>query len=133
MPKKHVREGGIKTQSGNKLFLVKDLLYAWFQVVSISFWVIFSFTDTDNSQGSRGRGEGTIFYSTLPLPLAHEHSDIYLQLCAWDGYHIFLVATLVFTRLLCYSMGFTTLSDYYLIDWLMMRGWFSFVSLLIWL
>ena len=37
----------------------------------------FSFTDTDDSQGSRGR-EGTIFYSTLPLPPAHEHSDIYL-------------------------------------------------------
>ena len=32
----------------------------------------FSFTDTDESQGSRGR-EGTIFYSTLPLPPAHEH------------------------------------------------------------
>ena len=40
----------------------------------------FSFTDTDYSQDSRGR-EGTIFYSTLPLPPAHEHSDIYLQLC----------------------------------------------------
>ena len=59
----------------------------------------FSFTDTDNLQGSRGR-EGTIFYSTLPLPSAHEHSDIYLQLCTWDDYHIFLIATLVFTRLL---------------------------------
>ena len=40
----------------------------------------FSFTDTDNSQDSRGR-EGTIFYSTLLLPPTHEHSDIYLQLC----------------------------------------------------
>ena len=40
----------------------------------------FSFTNTDDSQDSRGR-EGTIFYSTLPLPPAHEHSDIYLQLC----------------------------------------------------
>ena len=59
----------------------------------------FSFTDTDNSQDSRGR-EGTIFYSTLPLPPAHEHSDIYLQLCMWDDYHIFLITTLVFTRLL---------------------------------
>ena len=39
----------------------------------------FSFTDTDDSQDSRGR-EGTIFYSTLPLPPAHEHWDIYLQL-----------------------------------------------------
>ena len=59
----------------------------------------FSFTDTGDSQDSRGR-EGTIFYSTLPLPPAHEHSDIYLQLCMWDDYHIFLIATLVFTRLL---------------------------------
>ena len=58
----------------------------------------FSFTD-NNSQGSRER-EGTIFYSTLPLPPAHEHSDIYLQLCTWDDCHIFLIATLVFTRLL---------------------------------
>ena len=40
----------------------------------------FSFTDTDESQDSKGR-EGTIFYSTLLLPPAHEHSDIYLQLC----------------------------------------------------
>ena len=37
------------------------------------------FTDTDDSQDSRGM-EGTIFYSTLPLPPAHEHWDIYLQL-----------------------------------------------------
>ena len=40
----------------------------------------FSYTDTDDSQDSRGR-EGTILYSTLPLPPAHKHSDIYLQLC----------------------------------------------------
>ena len=36
----------------------------------------FSFTDTDDSQDSRGR-EGTIFDSTLPLKTAHKHSDIY--------------------------------------------------------
>ena len=40
----------------------------------------FSFTDSDDSHDSRGR-EGTMFYSTLPLPPAHEHSDTYLQLC----------------------------------------------------
>ena len=40
----------------------------------------FSFTDIDDSQDSRGR-EGTILYSTLPLPPTHEHSGIYLQLC----------------------------------------------------
>ena len=35
--------------------------------------------DTDDSQDSRGR-EGTIFYSNLPLPPAHEHSDIYFAI-----------------------------------------------------
>ena len=45
----------------------------------------------------RGR-EGTIFYSTLPLPPAHEHSDIYSQLCMWDDYLIFLITPLVFIR-----------------------------------
>ena len=59
---------------------------------------IFS-TDTDDSQDSRGR-ERTIFYSTLPLPPAHDHWDIHLQLCMWDDYHVFLIATPVFTRLL---------------------------------
>ena len=76
----------------------------------------FSFTDTDNSQDSRGR-EGTIFFSTEPLPSAHEYSDIYLQLYTWDDYRIFLIATLVFTRLLLNEI-------YYLIElpfeWLMM-------------
>ena len=39
-----------------------------------SFFLSISFL----SQDSRGR-EWTIFYSTLPLPPAHEHSDIYLE------------------------------------------------------
>ena len=46
------------------------------------------------------RTEGTIVYSTPPLLSAHGHWDIYLQLCMWNDYHIFLIATLVFTRLL---------------------------------
>ena len=53
--------------------------------------------DTDDSQGSRGR-EGQ--YSSLPLPLAQKHSDIYLPLCLGDDHHVFLIATPVFTRLL---------------------------------
>ena len=60
-------------------------------------WCFFS--DTDDSQDSRWL-EGTIFYSTLPLPPAHEHWEIYLQLCMSDDYHVFLIATFVFTRLL---------------------------------
>ena len=58
-----------------------------------------SFTDTNDSGDSRVR-ERTISYSTLPLPLAHKHSDIYLQLCMWDDYHMFLIAPLVLNRLL---------------------------------
>ena len=36
----------------------------------------FSFTDSDNSREKRGR-EGNHLYPTLPLPPAHEHSNIY--------------------------------------------------------
>ena len=54
----------------------------------------FSFTDTDNSQDSRGK-EGTIFYSNLQLPPAQEHWNIYLQFYTWDDYHVFLITTLV--------------------------------------
>ena len=63
------------------------------------FFFLSQFSFTDDSQDSRGR-EGTIFYSTLPLLPAHEHWDIYLQLYMWDDYNGFLIATLVFTRLL---------------------------------
>ena len=38
----------------------------------------FSLTDTDDPQGIKGK-EG--IYSSTPLPLAHEYSDINLQLC----------------------------------------------------
>ena len=78
----------------------------------------FSFTDTDNSQDSRGK-EKNIFYSTLQQPPSHEHSDIYLQLSMWDDYHIFLIAPLVFARLLLDEI-------YHLIElpfvWLIMRS-----------
>ena len=49
--------------------------------------------------GQQGKGGDHLLF-TLPLPPVHEHSDIYLQLCMWDDYHIFLIAPLVFTRLL---------------------------------
>ena len=84
------------TSGTTKLYICRILV-----VCSIRFFFLsgFSFTDTDDWQDSWWR-EGTIFYSTLPLPPAHEHWDIYLQLCMWDDYHVFLIATLVFTRLL---------------------------------
>ena len=34
----------------------------------------------------------SIFYFTLPLLQAHEHSDISLQFCMWGNYHLFLIA-----------------------------------------
>ena len=84
-------------------FLTRQNLIFSIEVGSIAFNFFFSirvfFTDTDNSQGSRGM-EGAIFYSTLPFPPTREHWGIYLQLCMWDDYHVFLIATLVFTKLL---------------------------------
>ena len=44
--------------------------------------------------------EETIFNSTLSLQPAQEDSDIYLQLYMWNDYHLFLIATFVFTRVL---------------------------------
>ena len=90
--------------------------YVYFFFIIFFFLSGFSFTDTDNSQDNRGR-KGTFLYSSLPLPAAHKHSDIYVQLYTWDNYHIFLIATLVFTRLLLGEI-------YHLIellfDWLIM-------------
>ena len=79
--------------------------------VECSFWVTFLFNKkvfffyqgflSRTLTTHRTAGEGREpFFSTLPLPPTHEHSDIYLQLCTWDGYHIFLIVTLAFTKLL---------------------------------
>ena len=69
--------------------------------------------------GQQGR-EGTIPYSTLPLPPAHEHWDIYLQLCMWDDYHVFLIAALVLTRLLLDEIYHLIES---LFEWLIITIW----------
>ena len=82
----------------------------------IFFSIRVFFTDTDDSQDSIGR-EGTIFYSTLPLPPAHEHWDICLQLCIWDDYHVFLIATFVFTRLLLDEIYHLIELPFWVIDW----------------
>ena len=77
----------------------------------------FSFTDTDDSQGSRGR-EGTIF-----IPLYHFYllSNIdRFRLYLWDDYRIFLIAWLVITRLpLTEIYHLTKLPFYWLMMWLL--------------
>ena len=64
--------------------------------ISFLFLSGLSFTDTDNSQASRGR-EGTFFYSTLPLPPTHEHISFlydlsYIQLTVRPKFHNFIKA-----------------------------------------
>ena len=104
----------LENGTGQILLIVVLMVGLWLNL--FFFLTGFSFTDTDDSQDNRRREE-IIFYSTLPLPQAHEYLDIYFQLCMWDDYHIFLIAQLVFTRLLLDEI-------YHLIelpfDWLMM-------------
>ena len=73
----------------------------------------FTFTNTDDSQDSRGREETIFPHSSTSTP-AHVHSDIYLQLCTWDNCHIFLIALLVVTRLLFDEIN--TLLNYHVIN-----------------
>ena len=90
-----------------KIISVIEKCSCYIGFLLIFFLSKFFFTDTDDSQDSRRR-EGTIFFSTLSLPPAHEHSVIYLQLCMCNDYHMFSPD--------CYSMRFTTLSNYHFID-----------------
>ena len=60
----------------------------------------------------QGKGADHL-YSSPPLPPAHEHSDIYLQLLMWDGYHLFSITSLATARLL----RDTSLLNYHLINW----------------
>ena len=105
----------------NAILLTSSVNTLCFSHLHLLFCIRVFFTDTDNSQDSRGR-EGTIFYSTLPILPAHKHWDIYLQLCMWNDYHVFLIVTLVFTRLLLdeiYYLIYQTATRWKLpFDWL---------------
>ena len=89
---------------------------------SIFFSIRVFFTDTDDSQGSRGR-EGIIFYSTLPLPPAHEHWDIYLHV-RW--------LSRIFNRNACVYQTATRwdLPPYRITIWVI--DWWCNVGLFIW-
>ena len=59
-----------------------------------------SFTDM-KTHGTAGEGKGRDhLYSSQPVLPVHWHLDIYLQLCMWGGSPVFLIASLVTTRLL---------------------------------
>ena len=75
----------------------------------------FSFTDTGHSQDSRGR-ERRIFFITL-----YNFHPLTSKLFTWDDYHMFLIAALVFTRLLLDEIYHLNQSP---TDLLMMWGWF---------
>ena len=62
-----------------RLHMEISIIDAFFQVTVFFFLSRFSFTETFYSQDSRG-WEGNIFYFILPIPPAHDYSDIYLQL-----------------------------------------------------
>ena len=81
------------------------------QCIYISFVSESSLTDTDDSQ----EGTGTSF---IPLYHFHQLTNIQAFICnfAWE-----MTITYFQSRLLdlpnCYSVKFTTLSNYHLIDW----------------
>ena len=72
-------------------------LHAWWLFFSFSFLSEFSSQTLKINKTAR-KGRGTSFIP--PFPPAHYHWDIYLQLCMWDYYYVFLIATLVLTKLL---------------------------------
>ena len=104
---------------------IEQVMFLIFHIVFPQYFLSIRgfFTGTGNSQDSRGK-EGIIFYSTLPIPSAQEHSDNYLQLCMWT-----------FRPLFATSLVFTTRWDLPLCQvtvWLTDDVcWFSFVCLLI--
>ena len=57
--------------------------------INISF-----FSQTLTIHGTAEEG-GNHLYSSLPLPPAQGHPEIYLQLCMWDDYHC------IFNRIAC--------------------------------
>ena len=61
-----------------------DDLEMYFFPVRVFFHKHWRFTGQERKGGNH-------HYSSLALPPAHGHSDIYLQLCTWDDYHYFFI------------------------------------------
>ena len=113
-----VEDFAVKTRKQYWCYKVIELPHFFSFTVDMTVFFLLSrffFTDSDDSQDSRGREEN-IFYSSLPLPPAHELSGIYLELCVWGGYHVFLISPLVFTRLLLDGIYYLIELPFWLID-----------------
>ena len=82
--------------------MIKIFGYIYVLCIYIYIYYIYFlfYQDVLHRHWTVGEGRGTIFYSTVSLPPANKHWDIYSQLCKWNDYHLFFIATLVFTRLL---------------------------------
>ena len=116
-------------QSASIINPFNDIL-GWRVAECFSFFFLsgFSFTNTDDSQDSRGRQRAIFYSNPSPIASSHEHSKIYLQLCMWDDYHIFLIVRLVFARLLLDEMYDRIKFPF---DWLMMGCSFLLVCLML--
>ena len=94
----------------NRLENVQKAIYV--KINKFNSWIFFSirvfFHRHSQLTGQQGKG-GTIFHSTRSRKFRH------LQFSTWDDYHIFLIATLVFTRLLLDEIYHLT--NYHLTDW----------------
>ena len=80
--------------------------------------------------GEQEKG-GDHLYSTISFPPAHKHSEVYLQLCKWDDYRVFLITPLRFTFIFNYRTATRwDLPSQKIITWLIGDGILSFVCLL---
>ena len=70
----------------------KEKMYHYWPDTNIFFFFFFFyqgfFLQTLTTHRTAGEGRGPSF-----IPLYHEHSDIYLQLCMWDDYHMVFLRT----------------------------------------
>ena len=102
------------------------VLFLFFIIISF-FQSFISRTQTTHRTAGEGKGPSFIPLYYFQLPPSNEYSNIYLQLCKRDDYHMFLTAPLVFPRLLLDEI-------YHLIkllsDLLMM--WFCFCLFTCW-
>ena len=83
------------------------LLRARLERVTIFFSIRFFFRRYWRFTGQHGKW-GEYFYSSLSLPPAHEHSEMYLQLNMWVGYNVFFYSHRLYLPD-CFWMRFTTL------------------------